>query len=152
MVKYACYISIKYIYFKIQIMWISGSFKCISFARYMYIYVIYVTPEACSANANARDCSHALGSELQRTLLFRSERTPTIASVRSPEQVSVSIHDTLPVVFGLNYIFLKETLLFTKEGLIDMNGIQRSITKYIKCRPQRPNKRLKFCICIGTLI
>jgi hypothetical protein len=33
-----------------------------------------------------------------------------------------------------------------------MNGIQMSITKYIECRPQRRNKRLKFCICLGTLI
>jgi hypothetical protein len=57
---------------------------------------------------------------------------------------TVSIHDPLPMVFGLNYIFFKETLLVTKEGLIAMNGIQMSITKYIKCRPQRPNKRLKI--------
>jgi hypothetical protein len=25
-----------------------------------------------------------------------------------------------------------------------MNGIQMSITKYIKCRPQRPNKKFKI--------
>ena len=117
MVKYACCITIKYIYFKIEIMWISGSFKCISFARYMYIYVIYVTPEACSAEANAGDCYHALASELQRTLLFRSERTPKITSARSPEQASVSIYTTLFPWYLDWTIFFERNVTCHKRGL-----------------------------------
>jgi hypothetical protein len=37
---------------------------------------------------NARNCSHALASELKRTLPFKGERTQTIASARSAEQAS----------------------------------------------------------------
>jgi hypothetical protein len=59
-----------------------------------------VGSEACSAEASDRNCSHALVSEVWRTLPFRRERTRTIASARSAEQRPVPVQQrrTLAIV------------------------------------------------------